>query len=90
MALSGEDITAITQIVHQANEAQFDRVSEKMDLMIEPIKETLSAHIRHDEGHDKEVDRKLDILSAGHQKLMGVAAFCVFMMPLVTWGLNQI
>ncbi len=90
MALSGDDITAITKIVTQANESQFERLSEKLDLTVEPVKETLTSHIAHDESTDKNMYSSLESLKLGQQSLktkMNVASFiggsaCVGLMGL--------
>ena len=78
MALSGDDITAITQIVHQANESQFERFSEKLDLTVTPVKEKLEDHMEHDEKTDQSMYRALDGLKIGQASLrtqMHMASF---------------
>ncbi len=69
MALSGEDITTITQIVNQANETQYNRLSEKLELTVSPVKQNLESHIAHDEKTDADMYGKLNDLSTGQTAL---------------------
>lgn len=69
MALSGEDITAITQIIKSENEEQFSRISEKLELTVSPIKENLAAHTGHDEKIHEDMYEKLGDLSTGQTTL---------------------
>jgi hypothetical protein len=85
MALDGEDITQITQIIRDQNNEQFDRLSEKLELTVLPIKENLANHTAHDEKIHENMYEKLDDLSTGQTRLksnMGVIS--VFGSALLT------
>ena len=69
MALSGDDITTITGIFKSENEELYSRLSTELDLKIEPIKETLVNHIKHDERNDAGVNESLGKLEIGQTKL---------------------
>jgi len=69
MALSSEEFEQITQIVNRANESQFDRLSEKLELTVAPVKETLMTHIAHDEKTDTDMYGKLNDLTVGQTTL---------------------
>ena len=69
MALSGDDITQITAVVNESNRQLFDRVSEKLELTVEPVKETLVSHMTHDEATDKSMYESLENLKIGQAAL---------------------
>ncbi len=69
MALDAEDITNITKVVNDANKQLFDRVSEKLELTVSPVKENLVSHISHDEDRDKSFYEALDALKIGQATL---------------------
>jgi len=69
MALSSEEFEQITQIVNRANESQFDRLSEKLELTVSPIRDNLQHHTAHDEKIHEDMYSKLGDLSTGQTKL---------------------
>jgi len=60
--MSGLDVESITQIrsaiKEETNELK-DQLTREITLIVEPIKETLTRHIEHDEKRDEEVFSRL-------------------------------
>ena len=78
MALSGDEIAQITSIVDSSQDRLFDRLSEKLDLTVNPVKETLMAHMAHDEKADSNMYKSLNNLEVGQTALktqMHIASF---------------
>jgi len=75
MALSTEEFSQITQIVTQANEAQFDRLSEKLSLTVLPIRDNLQHHKENDEKIHEDMYNKLGDLSTWQTKLKTIQGF---------------
>lgn len=69
MALSAEDLQMITQAIKVQNDEQFDRLSEKLELTVQPIKENLAGHTAHDEKIHEDMYNKLSDLSTGQTRL---------------------
>lgn len=69
MALSAEDLQMITQAIKVQNDEQFNRLSEKLELTVQPIKENLSNHTAHDERIHEDMYGKLDDLAIGQTRL---------------------
>jgi len=83
MALDGEEITQITQITKSQNEELFERLSEKLELTVSPIKENLDNHTRNDEKIHLDLYDKLSHISIEqtenktNMKFIGIAGMAM-------------
>lgn len=91
MALSAEDLTMIAQTTKAQNEELFSRLSEKLELTVQPIKENLAHHTAHDEKIHEDMYTKLDDLSTGQTRLKsGMKNVGIFGSALLTIATGSI
>lgn len=69
MALSGEDHEVLRAMFKDFREELKEDFKEQITLTVEPIKETLINHIKHDEKNDRSVNESLDELKEGQTGL---------------------
>lgn len=85
------DSEEFRRILKEENNELRDNIRTEVQLMIEPIRDTLTAHIKHDEINDKEVNSSLKKLELGQTKLFTYVSIGVFFgAPLLTYALGQI
>ena len=93
------DLEDIRRIIKEENNELHDRMKTEVGLMIEPIRDTLTAHIKHDEENDKMVNATLNELKDGQNslksdmrigRLVGSGAYAIAVGLLVSYAENLI
>lgn len=74
MSLDAEDLTMITNITKAQNEELLNRLSEKLELTVSPIRENIIRHTAHDEKIHEDMYAKLSKLSNGQSRLLGAVS----------------
>jgi len=89
--LDVEDFSLIrTMFKEEIDELKSD-VTKEITLIVEPIKETLTNHINHDEIHDKDTDNALKKLETGMTRMSAYFTVAAFIgAPLITYGLGKL
>jgi len=87
--LDVEDITLIrTMFKEEIDELKSD-VTKEITLIVEPIKDTLTNHIEHDEKVDEKVQESLKTLEKGQTKIFAYGAVAMFLgAPLLSYGVK--